>query len=206
MHYSIIALMRGSHGLSARRAWRTLSSRPEGPQPRSLLYQHIAEAYSAPCSFKMFNLMWWLFCKTASSNAWYMNDRRHVLGNLTTQTDVLGTQLILISTQMPSADFDIGPRRVETWIASFSGREGLMKWTDFRANTTWDIFMRYYESIWRSGHGCERNNMRSWTVVRIGCRNRSFGLNLGWNVRFFARFGRFFCRIWGYQWLKKLFR
>ena len=27
--------MSGSHGLSARRAWRTLSSRPEGPQPRS---------------------------------------------------------------------------------------------------------------------------------------------------------------------------
>ena len=35
MHYPIIALMHGSHGLSARRAWRTLSSRPEGPQPRS---------------------------------------------------------------------------------------------------------------------------------------------------------------------------
>ena len=35
MQYPIIALMRGSHSLSARRAWRTLSSRPEGPQPRS---------------------------------------------------------------------------------------------------------------------------------------------------------------------------
>ena len=35
MHYPIIALMRGSHGLSARRAWRTLSSRPEGPQSRA---------------------------------------------------------------------------------------------------------------------------------------------------------------------------
>ena len=34
MHYPIIALivMRGSHGLSGRRAWRTLSSRPEGPK------------------------------------------------------------------------------------------------------------------------------------------------------------------------------
>ena len=32
----IIALLHGSHGLSGRRAWRTLSSRPEGPQPRSL--------------------------------------------------------------------------------------------------------------------------------------------------------------------------
>ena len=32
MHYPIIALLRGSHGLSARRAWRTLSSRPEGPK------------------------------------------------------------------------------------------------------------------------------------------------------------------------------
>ena len=32
MHYPIIALMHGSHGLSARRAWRTLSSRPEGPK------------------------------------------------------------------------------------------------------------------------------------------------------------------------------
>ena len=31
-HYPIIALMRGSHGLSARRARRTLSSRPEGPK------------------------------------------------------------------------------------------------------------------------------------------------------------------------------
>ena len=28
----IIALLRGSHGLSARRAWRTLSSKPEGPK------------------------------------------------------------------------------------------------------------------------------------------------------------------------------
>ena len=34
-HYPIIVLMHGSHGLSARRPWRTLSSRPEGPQPRS---------------------------------------------------------------------------------------------------------------------------------------------------------------------------
>ena len=32
MHYPINALMHGSHGLSARRAWRTLSSRPEGPK------------------------------------------------------------------------------------------------------------------------------------------------------------------------------
>ena len=32
MHYPIIALMRGSHGLSAWRAWRTLSSRPDGPK------------------------------------------------------------------------------------------------------------------------------------------------------------------------------
>ena len=32
MHYPIIALMHGSHGLSARRAWRTLSSSPEGPK------------------------------------------------------------------------------------------------------------------------------------------------------------------------------
>ena len=32
--YSIIALMLGSHGLSARRVRRTKSSRPEGPQPR----------------------------------------------------------------------------------------------------------------------------------------------------------------------------
>ena len=31
-HYPIIALLRGSHGLSARRSWRTLSSRPEGPK------------------------------------------------------------------------------------------------------------------------------------------------------------------------------
>ena len=31
-HYPIIALLRGSHGLSPRRAWRTLSSRPEGPK------------------------------------------------------------------------------------------------------------------------------------------------------------------------------
>ena len=31
-HYSIIALMRGSHGLSARRARRTKSNRPEGPK------------------------------------------------------------------------------------------------------------------------------------------------------------------------------
>ena len=31
-HYPIIALLRGSHGLSARRALRTLSSRPEGPK------------------------------------------------------------------------------------------------------------------------------------------------------------------------------
>ena len=34
-HYPIITPLRGSHGLRARRAWRTLSSRPEGPQPRS---------------------------------------------------------------------------------------------------------------------------------------------------------------------------
>ena len=32
MHYYIIALMRGSHGLSARRARRTKSRRPEGPK------------------------------------------------------------------------------------------------------------------------------------------------------------------------------
>ena len=32
-HYPIIALLRGSQGLSAQGAWRTLSSRPEGPQP-----------------------------------------------------------------------------------------------------------------------------------------------------------------------------
>ena len=31
-HYPIIAPLRGSHGLSARRAWRTLSSRPKGPK------------------------------------------------------------------------------------------------------------------------------------------------------------------------------
>ena len=37
MHYPIIALMHGSHGLSARRAWRTLSSKPKvGPKGRSL--------------------------------------------------------------------------------------------------------------------------------------------------------------------------
>ena len=35
VNYPIIALLRGSHGLSAKRAWRTLSSRSEGPQPRS---------------------------------------------------------------------------------------------------------------------------------------------------------------------------
>ena len=32
MNYPIIALLRGSHGLSARRARRTKSSRPEGPK------------------------------------------------------------------------------------------------------------------------------------------------------------------------------
>ena len=34
-HYPIIAPLCGSHGLSAWRAWRTKSSRPEGPLPRS---------------------------------------------------------------------------------------------------------------------------------------------------------------------------
>ena len=32
MHYAIIALMHGSHGLSARRAWRTKSRGPKGRQ------------------------------------------------------------------------------------------------------------------------------------------------------------------------------
>ena len=32
MHYPIIAPLRGSHGLSARRARRTKSARPEGPK------------------------------------------------------------------------------------------------------------------------------------------------------------------------------
>ena len=31
-HYPIIALLRGSHSLGGRRAWRTKSSRPEGPK------------------------------------------------------------------------------------------------------------------------------------------------------------------------------
>ena len=34
MHYPIIEPLRGSHGRSARRAWRTLSGKPEGPLPK----------------------------------------------------------------------------------------------------------------------------------------------------------------------------
>ena len=41
----LIAPLRGSHGLSTRRAWRTLSSRPKGPLPR-LLVLHISHFYS----------------------------------------------------------------------------------------------------------------------------------------------------------------
>ena len=104
MHYPIIAVMRGSHGLSARRAWRTLSSRPEGPKagpkdrslevgarraPRLLVNTYlnrlsdatggsnkkkIFSLHKIPNSLKLWQKLWFSSCWNHSMKTWWQDD------------------------------------------------------------------------------------------------------------------------------------